>query len=173
MWSYINETIPTKLLKHVFKTSIESFSVEISLWKRKWFLNDFYTPHKSKFRIPYLNLLCSKYSKICNKFISTDDFNAAMSNKAVEDGFCVLNNRESLIKKPTLQNSRKSNMHWSDFYKNIQPLLRCIWDFSDFDLLINKEVKMDFQKKKNTKQNKPKITPENYSILRLEILWCK
>ena len=77
-----------------------------------------------------------------------------MSNKAVEDGFCVLNNRESLIKKPTLQNSRKSNMHWSDFYKNIQPLLRCIWDFSDFNLLINKDVKMDFQKKKNTKQNK-------------------
>ena len=130
---------------------------------------------KSKFRIPYLNLLCSKYSKICNNFISTDDFNAAMSNKAVEDGFCVLNNRESLIKKPTLQNSRKSNMHWSDIYKNIQPLLRCIWDFSDFNLLIIKKVKIDFKKKKkkNTKQNKPKITLENYSILRLEILWCK
>lgn len=155
------------------KLVLKVFQLKLVYEKESGFWMTFTLRIKSKFRIPYLNLLCSKYSKICNKFISTDDFNAAMSNKAVEDGFFVLNNRESLIKKPTLQNSRKSNMHWSDFYKNIQPLLRCIWDFSDFNLLINKEVKMDFQKKKNTKQNKPKITPENYSILRLEILWCK
>ena len=88
-------------MKHDFGTNIENLSVEINLQKRKWFFNDYYSLHKNKIsdHLNYLNLLFSKYSKVYDNFISMGNFNATMSDKTIED-FCMMNNLESLIKKP-------------------------------------------------------------------------
>ena len=102
LFLYIRDDILTKLLKHDFGTKIEHLSVETNLRKRKWFFNGSYNPHKNKTsnHLNYLNLVCSKDSKVYDNFIFMGDFNVSMSNKAMED-FCSLNNLESLIKKPT------------------------------------------------------------------------
>ena len=106
---YFWDDIPIKLLKHDFGINIESLSVEINLRKRKWFLNGFYDPHKSKLlnHLNYLNLVCSKYSKFYDNFIFMGDFNVTMGDKAMED-FYSLNNLESLIKKPTCCNHNEN-----------------------------------------------------------------
>ena len=99
---YIGDDIPTKLLKHNFWINIEKFSVKINLRKRKSLFNGSYNPHKNKILnyLNYLNLACSKYSKVYDKYIFTGDFNVSMSDKAMED-FCSPDNLESLIKKLT------------------------------------------------------------------------
>ena len=86
---YIRDDIPTKHLKHDFATNIENLSVEINLRKRKRFFNGSYNPYKNKTlnHLNYLNLVCSKYSKVYDNFIFIGDFNVLMSNKAVEDFF--------------------------------------------------------------------------------------
>ena len=65
-------------------------------------LNGSYNPYKSKILnyLNYLNLVFNKYSKVYDNFICMGDFNAAMSDKAMED-FCSSNSLESLIRKPT------------------------------------------------------------------------
>ena len=77
---YIRDDIPTKLLKHDFGTNIEHLSVEINLRKRKWFFNDSYNSRKNKIsnHLNYLKLVCSKYSKVYDKFIFVGDFNVPM-----------------------------------------------------------------------------------------------
>ena len=73
---YIRDDIPTKLLKHVFGNNIENSSVEINLQKRKWFFNGSYNPHENKIsnHPDYLNLVCSRYSKVYDNFIFMGDF---------------------------------------------------------------------------------------------------
>ena len=55
-----------QLWKHYFGTNIENLSVETNLRKGKWFFDSPYSPHRNKIscHLNYLNLACSKYSKV-------------------------------------------------------------------------------------------------------------
>ena len=46
---YVREDIPAKLLNHDF-LFVESFFVEINLYKKKWLINCSYNPHKNDLR---------------------------------------------------------------------------------------------------------------------------
>ena len=149
---YIRDDIPTKLLKHDFGTNIENLSVETNLRKRKWFFNGSYNLHKSKIldHLNYLNLVFNNYSKIYDKFIFMDDFNVAMSDKAMED-FCSLNNLESLISKLTCYKNHENptciNLILTKRPGYFQHSSVFETGLSDFRLLIVTQLKMGFQKK--------------------------
>ena len=68
---YIRYESPSKLLKHDFGTDIENLSVKTNLQKRKYVFNGSYNPQKNKILIylNYLNLACTKYSKVHDNFI--------------------------------------------------------------------------------------------------------
>ena len=128
-----------------------NLSIEINLGKRKWFFNGSYNPHKNKISndLNYLNLVCSKYSKVCDNFIFMGDFNVPMSDKAMED-FCSLNNLESLIKKPTCYKNHENPTCIDLILTNrpgyFQQKNAFETDISDFHLLIATQLKMGFQK---------------------------
>ena len=148
---YITDEIPSKLLKHDFGTNIETLSVETNLQKRKWFFNSSDIQHKSKIfnYLNYLNLVCSKDSKVYDNFIFMGDFNVAMSDKTMED-FCSLSNLETLIKITTFYKSHE-NLTCIDLIftsrsaisKNSNVFKTGI---SDFYLLVATQLKWVFKK---------------------------
>ena len=90
---YIREDIPSRLLQCKLQYNIESFSVEISLRKRQWFLNCSYNPHRNSIsrHLECLNRVIDKQIKTCGNFILIGDFNVGIDENCLK----------SLIKVPT------------------------------------------------------------------------
>ena len=97
---YVREDIPSKFLKVKSNFNIESISVEVNLWKKKWFINGSYNSNKSFLsnHLECLNRIIDEYSKLYQSFLFLGDFNASVSEKCLEE-FCNLNGITSLIKK--------------------------------------------------------------------------
>ena len=99
---YIREDIPSRLLQCKSQYNIESFSVEISLRKRQWFLNCSYNPHRNSIsrHLECLNRVIDKHIKTCDNFILIGDFNVGIDENSMKN-FCDINCLKSLIKVPT------------------------------------------------------------------------
>ena len=152
-----------QLWKHYFGTNIENLPVETNLRKRKWFFDSPYSPHRNKisYHLNYLNLACSKYSKVYDNFISVGDFNIPMSDKFMKD-LCFLDNLESLIAKPTCYKNHENPTSIDLILTNRPGYFQQSNVFetgiSNFPLLIATQLKMCSQKK----------ATKNYSISQLQ-----
>ena len=150
---YIREDIPSRLLQCKSQYNIESFSVEISLRKRQWFLNCSYNPHRNSIsrHLECLNRVIDKHIKTCHNFILIGEFNVGIDENSMKN-FCDINCLKSLIKVPTcfknpgnpkcidliLTNRPNLFQHSSAFETGL----------SHFHHLIVTEFKMGFQKLK-------------------------
>ena len=99
---YIREVIPSRLLQRKSQRNIESLSVEISLRKRKSFLNCSYNPHRNSIssHLECLNRVIDEHSKTYDNFIFIGDFNVGIDENSMKN-FCDINCLKSLIKEPT------------------------------------------------------------------------
>ena len=85
----VRQDIPSKFLKVKSDCNIESICVEVNLRKRKGFLNGSYNPNKNFLsnHLGCLNRIIDEYSKLYYNFLFLGDFNAAVSEKCLEE-FC-------------------------------------------------------------------------------------
>ena len=154
---YIREDIPSRLLQCKSQSNIESFSVDINLRKRKWFLNFSYNPHRNSIssHLECLNRVIDKDSKTYDNFIFIGDFNVGIDENSMKN-LCDTNCFKSLIKqpictknpdKPTCINVILTN--WSNLYQHSSTFEIGL---SEIHLLTVTEFRMGFQKLK------PKIT---------------
>ena len=94
---YIREDIPSTQLNA--NMSIESFSIEINMRKRKWLLICTYNPNKNLIsnHLKEIGKNLNNYSSKYDNFILFDDLNSEPTESAVRD-FCEIYSRKNLIK---------------------------------------------------------------------------
>ena len=97
---YIREDIPSTLLNS--DMSIESFSIEINIRKRKWLLVCTYNPNKKLIsnHLKEIGKNLDNYSSKYDNFILLGDLNSEPTESAVRD-FCEIYSCKNLIKDNT------------------------------------------------------------------------
>ena len=97
---YIREDIPSTLLNS--DMSIESFSIEINIRKKKWLLVCTYNPNKNLIsnHLKEISKNLDNYSSKYDNFILLDDLNSETTESAVRD-FCEICSCKNLIKDNT------------------------------------------------------------------------
>ena len=99
----MRKDIPAKELK--FKDTqidLEIIFIEIITHKRKWLIDNFYNPDKSKIykNLKHLSKHMDNYLPFYDNIILLGDFNAEMSENAMID-FCDTYNLKNFVKDPT------------------------------------------------------------------------
>ena len=141
--------IRNDILAKVFSTNdrpIESFYVELNVWKEKWLLNCSYNPKNSSAESHLqslsksIDLLFSKYEN----FILLGDFNSCMEDSPMKT-FGEIYKLRNLIKEPT---STRINLTLTNKPRSFKNTYMIETGLSDFHKMIVAVMKMHFPKMK-------------------------
>ena len=96
---YVQEDIPAKIIRHNFP-SVESFFLEIILYKNKWLINCSNNPNMSNIKnhLEIISKTLNTFSTKCKNIILLSDFNVCVNDETMRN-FCNSYSLNSLIKK--------------------------------------------------------------------------
>ena len=147
---YVQEDIPSKLLSHDFPC-VESFFVEINLYKKKWLINCSYNRHKINIEnhLDIISRSLDTHSTKYENIVLLGDFNACVDDEDLQT-FCKSDFFNSLIKQPPCFENPKSpsciDLILTNKPRSFQTKCAIGTGLSDFHRMTISVLKMNFRK---------------------------